>query len=381
MSGYLKIVGSSGILVSSQTKGEMMSTNYNNYCAIKQGLKSRYPIELKGNNERQLNTLSLIIAGIVFSQKTSIPAIVRKVPDKTILASRIRKIERWLDNRRITSEIYYLPFLIALLNRLPDLLMMIIDGSNIGRNCAVLSINVVYKKRALPLCWLVVSGGKGHFSEASHIELAKMLAEILPKERKVVFLGDGEFDGVELLETLSGFGWYYVCRTAVNVVLWEEGERFSPKDLFLEPGEPIEFLDVQMTKAKYGPVLVSIIWEEPWTSPLILISNLDLLEEAWYFYRYRFRIETFFSDQKSRGFYLCHSHLSNPEHLSRLFMACCLAYLWMVFLGDMVKQSGWVHHIHRRGRCDLSLFQIGLRWIDYCLNENKPLIETFWVDI
>ena len=43
-----------------------------------------------------------------------------------------------------------------------------------------------------------------------------------------------------------------------------------------------------------------------------------------------FGIETFFSDQKSRGFYLCHSHLSDPARLCRLLIATCLAYYWLV---------------------------------------------------
>ncbi len=38
-------------------------------------------------------------------------------------------------------------------------------------------------------------------------------------------------------------------------------------------------------------------------------------------------IETLFSDQKSYGFHLHLSHLSDPTRLSRLLIAACLAYL------------------------------------------------------
>jgi len=48
-------------------------------------------------------------------------------------------------------------------------------------------------------------------------------------------------------------------------------------------------------------------------------------------YQKRFRIETFFSDQKSRGFHIHKSHISDPRRLSRLLIAACVAYLWIVY--------------------------------------------------
>jgi len=89
-----------------------------------------------------------------------------------------------------------------------------------------------------------------------------------------------------------------------------------------------------------------------------LVTNMDTAEEACRLYAKRFRIETFFSDQKSRGFHLHTSHLANPQRLSRLLIAACLAYIWIVYLGSVCIKEGWVRIIHRRHRCDLSLFQI-----------------------
>ena len=124
-------------------------------------------------------------------------------------------------------------------------------------------------------------------------------------------------------------------------------------------------------------VLVSIVWEARWKEPLLLVSNLDFLMEAYGWYQRRFRIETFFSDQKSRGFYLGHSHISDTAHLERLLIGTCLAYLWMVCLGAWVVQSGHLALIHRADRCDWSLFHIGLCWIEYCLNEGLPIWIQF----
>ena len=90
-----------------------------------------------------------------------------------------------------------------------------------------------------------------------------------------------------------------------------------------------------------------------------------------------YTIETFFSDQKSRGFQLHKSHLSDPKRLARLLIAACLAYLWIVYLGVLAKRDGWLAVIHRRDRCDLSLFQLGLSLLAHLLKEGLSLPVAF----
>ena len=72
-------------------------------------------------------------------------------------------------------------------------------------------------------------------------------------------------------------------------------------------------------------------WATGYQEPLYLVSHLATAEEACHLYQKRFRIETFFSDQKSRGLHIQKSHISDPQRLSRLFIAACLAYLWIVY--------------------------------------------------
>ena len=108
---------------------------------------------------------------------------------------------------------------------------------------------------------------------------------------------------------------------------------------------------------------------------------MDLAEEACHWYARRFRIETFFSDQKSRGFHLHKSHISDPERMSRLLIAACLAYIWIVYLGVIAHQEKWVAVIHRPDRCDLSLFQLGLDLLEHFLNESLPIPVSFQMPI
>lgn len=71
------------------------------------------------------------------------------------------------------------------------------------------------------------------------------------------------------------------------------------------------------------------------------------------------------------------SHLSDPLRLARLLIAAALAYLWIVYLGTNAYVEDWIGVIHRSDRCDLSLFQLGLRLLEYFLNEAIPIPAAF----
>jgi hypothetical protein len=89
-----------------------------------------------------------------------------------------------------------------------------------------LMLHVVSKGRALPLAWRVRQSPKGHCPEVLHIAVVELISEVIPEGAKVVFLGDGEFDGTALQATLNEVGWSYACRTAMSTVATWEGETF-----------------------------------------------------------------------------------------------------------------------------------------------------------
>jgi len=356
-----------------------MSDNRRRYRAIKDAIKQLYPTEPRGNTARHLHTLAALVSGIVGSKSTNLPAVAAKVPDGTKRESRVKKFSRWIKNERIDVEIYFLPYADALLESLADhhTLLLAMDGSEVGRQCQALMISVIYKKRALPIAWIVVKGNKGHFPEEAHVQLVEQVHKMVPEGADVIFLGDGEFDGVTLQATIDGYGWEYVCRTAKNVQLETEGEWFSFHEVGVQPGECIGLPNVTFTLQEYGPVQVIAWWKAGYEAPIYLVTNMELAQEACYWYAKRFRIETFFSDQKSRGFNLHKSHISDPVRLARLMIAACLAYIWIIYLGVIAKRDDWVQIIHRTDRCDLSLFQLGLNLLEHFLNEHLPIPVRF----
>jgi DDE family transposase len=361
-----------------------MSDNLRRYRAIHRALIQGYPDVSQGHVVRHLTTLAALISGIVGSHSTPLPKIATQGPNGTKPESRIKRFARWGDNATITEEVYFVPYAEVLLRHLAlQTLVVIIDGSVVGRGCVALMMHVVYQGRALPLVWQVRKGKKGHFPEDMPIALVEQLHDVIPPGAQVVLLGDGEFDGTQLQQTVQEYGWSSVVRTGSHITVEWDGDSFRCATVAacIKPGTLVELKDVQVTEEAYGPLRLLCCWAKGYQAPLYLLTNMDSADEAGRLYAKRFCIETFFSDQKSRGFHLHKSPLSDPTRLTRLLLAACLAYIGIIYLGALCEQDGWGSIIHRGDRGDLSLFQLGLRLLDYLLNEDYTIPVAFHVSI
>lgn len=354
--------------------------------SILSSLKKFSGAEHNGNEARHFNTLTGVICGLIRSRKAQLQEIAKNVPTTeggyiarlTASESQVKRFYRWLKNEKVTHSIFFLPYAEQLLRVLSHgTLVLVIDGTVVGRGCMALVIAVVYKQRALPIAWLVEKKKKGHFSEERHLELIQSVKEMIPDGQRIVLLGDGEFDGVDLQSIVNHWSWDYVLRTSeTNTLCWED-YWFPYKETLshLKPGELFVVPEALFTHRGYGPVTGLTWWRKGCDEPIHLVTNMKCADEACVFYAKRFLIETCFSDQKGRGFNLQKSHLSDPERINRLLMAVFLAYYCIIVWGVLAVEKGWQGVIHRKHRCDLSLFQLGLRLLNYLLEENLPLIE------
>lgn len=357
-----------------------MSDNLRRLAAVRQRLIKEYPGSPSKQRTRHLKTLAALVAGIVAAGSTHLSKVAQKAPDQAKAESRTKRFSRLIKNGRITMEAFFMPYAQAVIETLSENrpLLIVFDASAVGRGCATLMASVIYESRALPIAWLVKRGAKGHFSAEDHLSLMERVRALVPDEAEVIFLGDGEFDSVALQRAFDEAGWHYVCRIAVSTLIDDGLTCCKLGDLVPLFGERYASLPAaSLTGALYGPVHVVVWHDARYEEPLYLVTSLELAEEAIHYYRFRFKIETFFSDQKSRGFHLHKSPVSDPERLSRLMIAAALAYLWMIYLGVESIRHGWYKCFHRTDRIDLSLFQLGLRLLEYLLNEGEVILVAF----
>lgn len=356
-----------------------MHINFQTYRTIKQTLAHTLHTRRNSHQEQHLNTLALLICGIVGAQHVQFAPVADHAPIRGQKnESLITRFRRFVKHDHITLEAVWLPFARAVLAALAKVpLTILLDGTTAGRGCMVLMASVIYRGRAIPLLWRVVKGKKGHLPQDVHCALIRQLQEVIPAQAQVLLLGDGEFDGCELQAAIRAASWDYACRTASNITIYAADRVFTVGDLPLQRGEAVAVADVEMTAARYGPVLLIGVWEEAHDEPLYLITSLTDAECAIESYRLRFRIECMFADHKSRGFHIHKSHLTRPERVARLLIATSLAYLWIHAVAMFAQAHGWIERFHRKDRCDLSLFQIGVRAMRYAVRERWRIPVSF----
>jgi hypothetical protein len=346
------------------------------YTKIMQKLKKMMPQA----PQNQMVTVAMMVAGIVLGGKAQLSAMSLEIPHPAKPASLEKRMHRLVKNERFEVETNYLPFAELILSHLADKpLVLAIDGSSVGRGCMAIVIGVIYHRRAIPLVWLVYKGKKGHTTAERHIATLQKMLPLLPEEADVVLLGDGEYDTTEMLAWVTEeTDWKFVVRTSKNILITHNGIQYPLRELCAGQGTCTAAQDVLFTAEEFGPVLAVAWWGKSYKDPIFLISNCSSLTLVCHYYRRRFRLETLFSDKKSRGFHIHKSHLSDPNRLSRLLLASSLAYIWLIHLGMMVFQDDSIRSlIDRTHRTDKSLFRLGLDWVKYCMTHGLDIFIAF----
>lgn len=339
----------------------------------------------KGQALRRIVVLSSLISSLIRSGRASLQSLGTHMQEKTDLESRIKKAKRWISNKWTDTQTHFLPYILPIVHSMSQSgqLLLAIDGSTVGKDCMALMVSLIWKKRAIPLCWVVRKAPKGHFPEQMHCDLLKAVATLLrpivDSSCQIILLGDGEFDGTDLQAHCRKAQWKYVLRTAKDTLIADEPDMQGALKMGAvspEPGQKSWFMPQQYITAKgYGPV-AALFWHHPkYKDPLYLLTNFDSAIEAEAFYRKRYRIETFFGDIKSRGFHIHKTRICDPERLHNLLIVAALAFILAIIFEPQARNSKFLSQFCRKDRIEsLSIFQLGLRGLNFYI-DNLLLIS------
>jgi hypothetical protein len=320
-------------------------------------------------------TLALLITGILRSKSGQLDHIARTVQYAFKKPSLVDRFRRFVRNKNIVVEVDFNPFALLFLAALnQERQVLLIDSTKIGGGCLCLMLSVYYKSRALPLVWVVYKGKKGHSSQESQLALFKTAQELLPPDSQVIVLGDGEFDGSQVVKWFGQQAtWQYVCRTDTSTLVWYQDQWVALNQLPLMAGQGSFLTGVLFTKEhQVGPLNILVVWNEAKQAHWFFVTNFATPKEAQHWYGKRFTTETLFSDVKGRGFRLHLTRLKDPHRVSRLIMAVAMAYILTVFLGVEAIISGHFRRLVRTDAFYHSLFQLGLIYLEHLLNDSLP---------
>ena len=317
-------------------------------------------------------TLAMLVTGILRGKSGQLRKIANVVQYNHQKESLIDRFRRFVRNKNIAVEVAYAPFNAVILQAIASgTIRLMIDSTKMGGRCICLMLSIHYKSRGIPFAWLTFKGRKGHSSQQVQLDLFKRVKALLPAAAPVVILGDGEFDGSEVVQWfITETDWQFVCRTDKSNKIFYQDEWIALHELPCKDGEEGFLSDVRFTeKNNIGPVNILVVWHEAKQEHWFFVTNCKTAAEARDNYTFRFTIETLFSDLKGRGFNLDDTHLWAPERLHRLIFAAAIAYMLMIALGVVAIMSGTIRQLVRTDAFYHSLFQLGLIYLDHILNE------------
>jgi hypothetical protein len=338
------------------------------YRVILKHIQDRLPALM---TEHQL-TLAMLVTGMLRERSGQLHKIARGVQYDHKKESLVDRFRRFVRNEHLQVEVEYAPFGQRILQAVGQgPLVLLIDSSKMGGRCLCLMLSVYYKSRALPLAWVTFKGKKGHSSQETQLALFEQVKALLPADLPVVLLGDGEFDGSEVIDWFNQkTTWHYVCRADKRTKIFYQGQWQTLSQLPLKEREEAFLSQVRFTEGhQIGPVNILVVWHEAKQGHWFFVTNLQTAAEAKAAYILRFTIETLFTDLKDRGLHLDDTRLWQPERLHRLILAGAIAYFFTTVLGVEAIISGAFKQLVRTDAFYHSLFQLGLIYLDHLLNQ------------
>jgi hypothetical protein len=323
-----------------------------------------------------------LLSGIMHSKSVQLSQIALKIPSRAKQLSIVRRFSRLLDNAALRVREWYRPIARAWLAsaaRTTGEVRLIMDTTKVSFAHQLLMVALAYQRRAIPIGWTWRKGAKGHTSAIVQIALLAYVRSLLPPSVRVLVVGDSEFEAGELQNQLDAWGWRYALRQKPNnqIQCTEQSCWQAFRALVTHPGQSVWVAAGRLTQRHARRVNLLAHWAEGEDEPWLLASNLPSRRATLQAYRRRVWLDELFGDLKGHGFDLEASHLRHFQRLSRLTLAVVLVYDWLVTSGARVIKRGLRHYVDRNDRRDLSIFQIGLRWIERCLTNARPITMSF----
>jgi hypothetical protein len=341
------------------------------YLEMKRLLQNAYQGQNQQVADHLLKTLAMMVTGVLLGPHVQLYAIAMCVPIAIKLPSLVRRFSGFVADSRVEAQTLFAPFVYAMQATLSaEKVYLVMDCTKVGPKCRVLVIALVYHGTVLPIIWQTLKGKKGHVKGEFQKALLEKVHGYFDDYRQVVVLGDAEFSNETVMGWLCAKGWHFVFRFQSNyrVQLDPDTSWLSAQSAYEarqpQAGQVYYWQQVTFTELHQHPNLtMSIQWNESDPEPLCLISSLPISAQPHGLYEMRYWIETLFSNCKSRGFALGRCLMVTPAHIDRLLLAVAIATCVTLGLGTHLIVINQTDQVDRADRRDLSLFQLGWRWL------------------
>lgn len=332
---------------------------------------------------RCLITFVWALVGLLMSQQIHLSQWALYRPGGVKAGSKQRQLSRWLHNRKINPSQVYGPLIKRVLQAWANQqLYLALDSSSLWGRFTLVRLALIYRGRALPLTWLVLSRQSTSVGYADYQVLLRQAAAYLPASCQVVLLADRGFVDVKLFQLVRDLGWSFRVRLKQSLWVYRANKpRTKVGRLMPAKGQALFIHKVWLTDQRFGPIYLALAHVqtangyEQWAIGSDDPTDLQTLTE----YALRFDLEENFLDDKSAGFQLESSEIHQAEALARLLLILAVATLYLVNSGVAVVTTGQRHQVDAHWQRGLSYLQLGWRWLRQALCQGRRLFKLLWL--
>ena len=330
---------------------------------------------------KQRRALALFSLGVGVANHCGQSRVAAALPPTVKVASSERRMRRFLDNPRVAVAASRAAIAAAMLRSgTGTTLWLALDETHQGRTATgaaltVLAVRLLYRGRAVPLSWACHRPGEQVAAYPTLI--AQLLGEVaaaVPAGTRVVLLADRGLSWPSLIQTCRALGWSFLLRVTDQACLrTADGHECPLRDLVAHPGTAWLGSGLVFKDAGWIACNIVAVWRRADEPRWLLLTDLPPTRRRTAEYRRRMWEEESFRDDKSSGFHWERSRVTDPTHADRLLLVLQLAMCFVLSQGSYVLKHGWRPFFERRDRHELSVFTLGLRWIQSALIRDTPL--------
>lgn len=328
----------------------------------------------------QRETLAAFVVGALLANSCHLPQLAAFMPLKIRQRSRLRRLERFLDSQKVKPMAVMAPIARWLLKQVKEpCLYLVLDFTTKKDQFLIAMVSLVWGKRTIPLAWTMgLANTKGVSRRALARQAVRLVAEWIPKNKRVIFIADREFRSKEWRRLLKKeLKWHFVIRLSADrtFVYFPDGSVCRLGNLKVQKGEAHYWTGIYLTLQRDGPYQLAAVWSEEADEPWLLISDLADPKVLPDIYGKRWSIESTFRDFKSYGFDLEASRIEDMDRFNRLLLGLALAYGWAVRVGHWLDQSGQRLLVDRGRKPKQSAYRLGRYWLVYLWTLGSEQIE------
>src|SRR5215204_1922872 len=329
----------------------------------------------------QQRALALFSLGVASAKHCGMARVAAGASGDATVPSTTRRFERLLANERLDVRAARAAVGAAVLEHgRGQTLWLALDETHQGHTATgsrlgMLAVRLIYRERAIPLAWVCYRPGEAQAPFPVLIgRLITEVAALVPPDTQVVLLTDRGLSWPSLLDRCRTVGWSFLCRVQGSTrVQTADGVCGPISDRAPRPGTRWQGRGRAFLKAGWRTVNVVALWRRRDPEPWLLVTDLDPTWGRCTQYRHRMDIEQSFRDDKSSGFDWDASRVRDPTHMDRLVLVLHLAACFVLAQGVFVLHHGFRSVLERTDRRTLSLFSLGLRWLDRARSHFLPL--------